>query len=267
MKKFLLKPGFELIFSLSLMVILGLPPVLLAQTHKDLDIQIQNGDTTINGKSIKTLSGADRQAALNDIGRIDELARPKRSVTATYNFKDTLSNTGEIRGRKRQDTRVYAFKFRNDDDMAGPRPDKGDMRERRPDGFGPNGRPSRKNTQNFDYVSTDKEGISTRARFRVTEVSSDDLKRMPYIEGGKFEINDLNIVPEFTSGKTILLFNLPAKTVAEVKMSDSEGKLLWTEKCTGGSFNKSFTLGLNGIYYLRIIQGNSIAIKKIIKED
>src|ERR1700744_3123180 len=72
MKKLFLKPGFEFIFSLGLIVILGLPPMLMAQNkiQKDLDINIQNGDTTINGKNIKSLSAADRQQALTDINNL-----------------------------------------------------------------------------------------------------------------------------------------------------------------------------------------------------
>ena len=133
--------------------------------------------------------------------------------------------------------------------------------------MGPGMRRERRNTQNFNYVNTDNEGFSTHVSFHVSEVSNDDLKKMPHIEGGKFEITDLNIVPEFTSGKTLLLFNLPAKTVAEVKLHDSEGKLIWSEKSTGGSFSKTFTLGLNGIYYLQVKQGNSVAVKRIMKEE
>jgi hypothetical protein len=90
---------------------------------------------------------------------------------------------------------------------------------------------------------------------------------MPHVEGPKFEIEDLNIVPEFSTGKTLLTFNLSGKTVAEVKLIDSEGKLIWNEKVTDGRFIKSFVLGLNGIYYLQIKQGNSFAIKRILKEE
>ena len=72
MKKLLKKPGFEFIFAFALMMILGLPPILLAQikTQKDVDIRIANGDTIINGKNLKDLSGADRESALNDIHAI-----------------------------------------------------------------------------------------------------------------------------------------------------------------------------------------------------
>ena len=125
----------------------------------------------------------------------------------------------------------------------------------------------RRVTQSFDYVNTDNEGISTRVRFRVSEISNEDLKKMPHVEGGKFEITDLNLVPEFSTGKTLLMFNLPAKTLADVKLINDEGKVMWNDKSTDGKFIKSFVLGLNGIYYLQIKQGNNIAIKRIVKEE
>jgi hypothetical protein len=90
---------------------------------------------------------------------------------------------------------------------------------------------------------------------------------MPHIEGPRLEISDLNLVPEFSTGKTMLIFSLPGKAAAEVKLVDSEGKILWTEKSTGGRFTKSFVLGLNGIYYLQVQQGNGVAVKRIFKEE
>jgi hypothetical protein len=90
---------------------------------------------------------------------------------------------------------------------------------------------------------------------------------MPPVEGPTLEISDLNIVPEFSTGKTLLMFSLPAKTVAEVKLIDSNGKALWKEKATGGSFSKTFVIGLNGIYYLQVKQGNGVAVKRIVKEE
>src|SRR5580698_10644260 len=67
MKTPILKPGFEFIFALSLIAILGLPPMLMAQDQKDVEIKIMNGDTTVNGKNIKDLSPAERKYALRDI--------------------------------------------------------------------------------------------------------------------------------------------------------------------------------------------------------
>jgi len=71
MKKFFFKPGFEFVFALSLIAILGLPPMLMAQNQKDSEIKIINGDTTVNGKNIKELSPKDRQNALSDIKHLN----------------------------------------------------------------------------------------------------------------------------------------------------------------------------------------------------
>jgi len=90
---------------------------------------------------------------------------------------------------------------------------------------------------------------------------------MPHIEGPRLDITDLNIVPQFSTGKTLLLFTLPSKGAAEVKLINSEGKELWSEKTTGINFTKSFVIGLNGIYYLQVKQGNGIAVKRIMKEE
>lgn len=248
MKKFSVKPGFEFIFSLSLIVVLGLPPMLLAQTKKDMEIKIENGDTTINGKNIKELSATDKQEALMNIGHLDQLPdnRKKGDDARTqriYSFKQMDS----------VDSKSNHFDFHNRKDF--------DPMFNRP------GRLERRNTQDFNYVNIDNEGISTHVRFHVSEISNDDLKKLPYVEGGKFDLTDLNLLPEFTTGKTLLMFTLPAKTVAEVKLTDSEGKVLWTEKTTTASFSKTFELGLNGIYYLQVKQGRNVAVKKIMKEE
>jgi hypothetical protein len=266
MKKIVLKPGFEFIFSLSLIIVLGLPPMLLAQNRKDVDINIVNGDTTVNGKNIKDLSASDRAVALKDINRMSHttviLGNKDFNTQRTYTFKrrSDLDSTGNMINGKPDNLKkmdyTYSLKLRDDGDNG--------FRAR---DFAMKMRAERKNTQNFDYVSTDNEGISTRVRFRVSEISNEDLKKMPHVEGGKFEITDLNVVPEFSTGKTLLIFDLPAKTVATVKLTDSEGKLLFEEKTTSGSFSKTFPLGLNGIYFLQVKQGNNIAIKKIVKEE
>lgn len=295
MKKYFLKPGFELIFALSLIVILGLPPMLMAQNQKDVEISIQNGDTTINGRNIKSLSGNERKEALQDIKHINgptgfdnnptDRAHERRQffsqrrdtaggkfgrggrrmgsrppmITEDIIIKDSLGNVTEVNpGRPRGNGPKFDNRQRGPGDMGFrskgfERPFMG--------GFG------RKNSQNFDYDNVDKDGIATHVSFHVSEASNDDLKRMPHVEGSKFEVSDLNIVPQFASGKVLLMFNLSSKAVAEVNMTDSEGKILWTEKSAGGSFNKAFSMGLNGIYYLQIKQGSSVSVKRIMKEE
>src|SRR6202012_1970139 len=70
MKKRIFNPGFEFIFTLAILAVLGLPPLVMAQNTKDLQISITNGDTTVNGKSIKDLSPKERKEALKDISTI-----------------------------------------------------------------------------------------------------------------------------------------------------------------------------------------------------
>jgi len=282
MKKFFFKPGFEFVFALSLIAILGLPPMLMAQNQKDSEIKIINGDTTVNGKNIKELSPKDRQNALSDIKHLNADSNSRVHFFMRKDSGGRRVNRMEMR-RKMQDNGVHQPEITQDiivKDSLGhtiitkttrPRPfdTRIDMNERN---FGerlsPPLRPfERKNSQRFDYITTDNEGISTHLSFRVTEISNEDLKKMPHVEGGKFEITDLNLVPEFSTGKTLIMLSLPSKAIADIKLIDSQGKVLWNDKTNTGSFSKSFVIGLNGIYYLQIKQGNNIAIKKIVKEE
>jgi len=284
-------------FSISLIAILALPPVLMAQNQKDLEIKIEHGDTTINGKNIKELSPKERREALSDIKHLNGDGNNKNEqvymfrrdsvgdapgrivlkgngfkngnrfplITGHVIIKDSLGNSiDNNRDNLKNMNRAFSFRYRANNDNPGMMELSGDnmMRPfRGPLGF------ERRNSQNFNYVSTNNDGISTRVSFHVSDASNDDLKRIPHIEGSKFEIENLNLVPEFTSGKTLLMFTLPAKTIAEVKLSDSEGKLIWSEKSTGGSFSKTFSLGLNGIYFLQVKQGKNLLVKRILKEE
>jgi hypothetical protein len=282
MKTHFFKPGFEFIFSLSLMAILGLPPLVFAQNTHDVQISIQNGDTTVNGKNIKDLSPKARREALKEIGTITSI-QTTTSVKVTP-FDDNKVVTGvEIQsdsaGGPAMANNVRAFKFRK---RAGKdstfrfnyrltRPGDGPRRtETRTFHFQQDGGSmlgfDRPNTQNFNYTNTDKEGVSTHITYHVSEPSSENLKHIGHFEGGMLDIQDLNLVPQFTTGKTLLLFSLPSKGVAEVQLKDNEGNILWTAKTNGGDFSKSFALGLNGAYYLQVKQGSKIAVKKIFKE-
>lgn len=280
------KPGFEFIFAFVLVLILGLPPILLAQikTQKDVDILIENGDTTINGKNLRDLTGTDRESALNDINAItgnrNERTHRKflfKRDTGMVNFKrfdtrpdgsmmtwrkDTLGTKRPDRmGDRKRMTFSYRFDDNNSDEMtmherAFNRMPMREMRKR-----------ERRNSQNFNFENTNNDGVVTRVNFHVSDISDDDLKRMPYVEGPKFEITDFNLVPQFSSGKVLLMFNLPSKTPSEVTLSDSQGRALWSEKGASSIFSKTFALGLNGVYYLKVRQGKNIAIKKVIKEE
>ena len=260
MKKTFLKPGFETVFALSLMVILGLPPVLLAQNQQDIEIKIQNNDTLVNGKNIKELSAQERLSALKDIRNLSKPTMKRADSSKIDGGKHRLYLHRRI---KRNDTitsqeinlaMVNMIKRHESEDLN---------RRRYEAAF----RVNRRNVQSFDYENIDNDGISTRLRFRVSDIFNEDLKKMPHIEGGKFEIANLVIVPEFNTGSTILTFSLPEKTEANVKLISSSGNIIFDDKAEGGYFNKEFGLVLNGVYFLQVRQGNSVGVKRIVKEE
>jgi hypothetical protein len=301
MKKLLLKPNLEVIFSISVMAILGLPLLVMAQTQKDFEIKIVNGDTTVNGKNIKKLTEQERKDALAELGNlhgtfeIETNGDAQSNITIKRNNKrngktnviverritkgeqiapeffemnpgDSSSKKLNIKlNRLKKIDTSLAFNYELNDEQ----PLKVEMnRDFRLDG--PNKRPMRmrfnnRNTQNFDYVNTDNDGISTHISFRVTDAMNDKVK------GGTdktyLSLNDLNLSPEFSTGKVFISFNLPVKTPADVKLTDSQGKILFTDKTVAGSFSKKVSLPLNGIYYLSVKQGAASVTKRIVKED
>jgi len=297
MNKYLTKPGFELIFALSLIAIIGLPPLVFAQGTKDMEIRITNGDTIINGKNIKELSTADRKQALRDIENLGNAFTPKNSgqrhlVLRKRGSADTSSEKIIIEngdkdpamadGFFRKDTMGHVFKFRMkrlngkdstftfnyrmNDDMGERFDDRGPGEFFPPRGSGREFMRHR-NVQIFDYSNIGSDGITTHVNFRVNEPSPEKIKEIAGTEKAGLEITDLNIIPEFSSGKTTLMFSLPAHTVAEVKLSDNDGKLIWSAKAMNGNFNKSFVLGLNGVYFLQVKQAGKVALKRIMKGE
>ena len=294
MKTYWIKPGFELIFAISLIAIMAIPPLVCAQGTKNMDIRIINGDTTINGKNIRELSTDDRKQALKDI---DNLSAPEnngrqRIIIRKRGMADTGS--GKIMLKRRfyhnddmadmheffNDSTKHLFKFKmmkpngfdstftfnykmhmDPEDRFEDRDFNFRMRDPWRENF------HHRNVQRFDYANTGSDGISTHTSFRVSDASPEKLKNTTGTEKADLEIKDLNLVPEFSSGKTLLMFSLVSKSVAEVKFTDNEGKLIWSDKTVNGSFNKSFPLGLNGVYFLQIKQAGKIALKRIVKEE
>ncbi|MET3978352.1 hypothetical protein ABIB62_000920 [Mucilaginibacter sp. UYP25] len=293
MKK-LFKPGFEFIFSVALIAILGLPPLVLAQSQKNIEIQIVNGDTTVNGKNIKKLTTAERKDALDAIsglpptpiapgnpspsnskvvikkritgGGKDDIVI-ERSITGNEpRIADFDSSHKDVKIRLRKlkgadSVQAFTYRFNNDLPQMGTRTFSFDMpKHKQAFEF------TSRNSQNFNYSNTDNDGISTNISFGVSDPSKEKLKRITGVDKAELYINDLNIAPEFSTGKTSLSFNLPAKTAAEVKFTDTEGKVLWADKTTTGSFSKKINLPLNGVYYLQVKQATNVALKKIVKE-
>jgi len=265
MKKRIFNPGFEFIFTLAILAILGLPPLVFAQNTKDVQISISNGDTTVNGRNIKDLTPKERKTALKDITSISSIndqptanvapgvkfrRREGRDSTVTFNYRIRKDSARRMDTRKFQDMRMR-------DDR---RPERNPALE-----F------DHKNSQVFNFITTDNNGVSTHVSYRVSEPTGGlthigtDPDQQDQHE--KLDMTDLNIVPEFSAGKTVIMFSLPSKIVADVQFEDGKGNLLWSAKAVNGSFTKSFPLGLNGIYFLRVEQKGHLAVKKIFKEQ
>ena len=173
-----------------------------------------------------------------------ELRRDNKNDSAV-----TLNYAYSMNAEPKPRMEVREFHMNRDDD--------------RPMAFG------RKNTQNFIYSNTDNDGISTHVSYRVSDHPATldfDAGKPEKAQLDMLDITDLTIVPEFSAGKTVLMFGLPSKAAAEVKFKDSKGNLLWSEKVLNGKFYKSFPLGLNGVYYLQVKQGNKVAVKEIMKD-
>jgi hypothetical protein len=285
------KPGFEFIFALSLIAIICLPPLVFAQGTKNMEIRITNGDTVVNGKNIKELSATERQQALKDINNLgDNLNGPAMNKNIIIERrrlnKGSQDNTMADQFRSRDSSKaffklrmdrgngkdsMFTFNYKMNDEPRMRMDDRRMMGDREWSFDGPRRREGmemkRRNTQSFNYTNTGTDGISTHVSFRVTDASLERTKEITGSDKSDLEIKDLNLVPEFSSGKTMLMFTLPSKAVAEVKFTDNEGKQLWSEKAMNGSFHTSFGLGLNGVYYLQVKQGGKVVLKRIIKEE
>lgn len=322
MKKLLSKPGFEVIFSLSLFAILCLPPLVVAQTKKDIEIKIINGDTTINGTDIKKLNAQERADALQEIGKMgtitfrrmgkdgqaDIIIRRRKEMrgdnllreqngngnrqpsmngnddpasspykTDFYSNNDALEpNQPRIRLRRPggiqvDSTVVFRYKdngpLRLDLNVAPPLMPQGRFRPARPNERDRFMTYKHRNTQTFNYSNTGNDGISTNISFNVSDAKAEEAKKISGLEKPILAVNDINLSPEFSTGKTFLSFNLALKNTATLKLTDSDGKVLITGKVIAGSYNKKITLPLNGIYFLIVKQGASSAVKRIVKEN
>jgi hypothetical protein len=297
MKKHLFKPGFEFIYSGLIIVALALPQFLFAQKgksiKKEVRITIRDNDTTFNGKNLRDLQAKEKQDALTEIAKMGKDA-PSGKVLLNFQVqrmggKDTILGIDSLRTFTRIAPRVRTLRRRTPEDASLQR--SFDLRiDGRPinrggieqfdlqgddAGIFRNGRPGmpsvdfyrRRNTQSFNYNHTDKDGITTNVSYRVADAPEPALKDIAGVMKADLELTDLTITPQFSAGKTTVSFTLPAKGIADVRLTDTEGKTLWNDKTTTGSFNKAFAWSLNGVYYLVVKQSGKTAVKKIVKED
>jgi hypothetical protein len=127
----------------------------------------------------------------------------------------------------------------------------------------------RENSQTFNYVNTDKDGISSRMSIRISEASEEIRKK---IQSGSdkstLTVNDLTLAPNFSNGKLNLIFSLSEKGAAEIKILDTNLKEVFSDRpaSVNGTYFKQINLPKNGIYYIRISQGNKTFLRQMVKE-
>jgi hypothetical protein len=130
-------------------------------------------------------------------------------------------------------------------------------------------RPNMPNTSHFDYTTTDKDGFTTEQHLNVMDPNKSNLDMLKKSKEdlSSLEIKNLIFYPNFTSGKTNISFQAPAKASLEVRLLDNQGEVLFSEKKTlaADTYTKDVSIPKNGIYYLEVKQGSKSFIKKIIK--
>lgn len=86
----------------------------------------------------------------------------------------------------------------------------------------------------------------------------------------KLSVADINFYPNPSSGKFNLSFKTEGKGDAEVSVMDIQGRVIYTERVQNdsGIYSKQIDLSQNpkGIYFLKIRQGNSEELKKLVLE-
>jgi hypothetical protein len=286
MKQRFVNPGFDTIFALSIIAFFLLPALVFGQGKRRIEIRINNGDTIVNGRNIKDLSAADRERALKDIDGFKNLNGPdtgkRKLLIERRMFGDNDTAAGHrtfkfrFRGPNGKDSMMTfnyrmapgrEFRFEPKDFDAEPRDFEfhnfnGDMPRMRGMAMA-----HRRNNQSFSYTNTGSDGMITHINFNASDASPERTKKETGNEKADLQLQDLVIVPEFSSGKTMLSFSLPSRASAEVKLTDNDGKIIWIDKTSNGSFSKTFALGLNGVYLLEVKQGGKMALKRIVKEE
>jgi hypothetical protein len=286
MKKNRLSPSLEFAFAFGVTAILTLPLLVKAQDSKEFKVNINNADTTVNGKNIKELSADERKDALKKINQLNDhiTITTKSDDGNTFVYKSSGSGDAQVVEQMGKLAPVMAYslstgnngksvtlKSRNGEVMSSyslSESAAGDNAPRKAANvFSYLSRGNNKNTQNFSYSNTDNDGISTHVNFSVADAGTETMKKISGKEKADLEVNDLNLVPAFSTGKTVLSFSLAAKTAADVEFKNSEGTVLWSSKTANGDFSKSFELPKNGVYYLQVKQGGKLALRRITKQE
>lgn len=110
-------------------------------------------------------------------------------------------------------------------------------------------------------------------KINITDVNQNEMKLLGKAGSetdGKLKIEKMSFYPNPSSGKFNLSFTLPNKGDAEVIIMNTEGKDVYKEKLSNfsGSYDKEIDISKNakGIYFVKVEQGKSAQVKKIVLE-
>jgi hypothetical protein len=111
--------------------------------------------------------------------------------------------------------------------------------------------------------------VTILRKIKLTEPSEND-KNLLGKPANKLGVNEINFYPNPGNGKFNLSFKAQGAGETEVSVMDVQGKTIYSEKVqeNSGVYSKQIDLSQNrpGIYFLKIRQGNSEALKKLVLE-
>lgn len=120
-----------------------------------------------------------------------------------------------------------------------------------------------------------KEFITIRIEKRIdiqdaTTEEVEQLNKQTGINYKKLELEKLNFFPNPSNGKFNLSFSTPKKSDTEISIQNIEGKMIYQEKLPAfsGTYSKEIDISQNpkGAYFIKIVQGDSAQVKRIVIE-
>ncbi|MBE7179464.1 MAG: T9SS type A sorting domain-containing protein, partial [Mucilaginibacter polytrichastri] len=273
-----IRHNFELIYAAGICLLLATPILASAQKRvkKEYTIEINNGDTVINGKKIASLSAKERKEAMDMIGKgpEDVMVRAKGPVRVERHM---FNGPGEMSFNINTDSNRRVMVFRGDSLMKGQNIVRDfrfdfDTNDNRVWASGDGARAisflggKRSNTQSFSFSNVDKDGIETRMNFRVSDANAADAKKLGSTVSREAEplISELVLYPDFPAGKVNMDLSMAGKTAASVELKNRDGKVFWNGRSTSGKLSASFPLPKNGLYFLVVKQGDRTVVKQFI---
>jgi hypothetical protein len=293
-----------IVFVLPLMVLVlvtaGKRSVAQEKKEQIRTVTISKGDTIINGKQFSKLDKKEREKLRKELREMEKNIGPGNDGNQEIRIVTRNRNKGQDSLERKVERRIYrevvpgkghVFRFEDGGALFESLPDS--VMALRIDSLNPFhgrvliprdfsvpmpnpvprmfARPGiplrslRNNSQSFSFRNVDKEGIATNVSIQVSDAEPSKVKELSGKEKADLEVHDLTFAARFSSGEIAVMFTLPAKASADVKLYDSSKKLIFSERTTG-SFSRNVSMAKNGVYYLVIDQNSRVAVKRIVKQ-